>query len=803
MTDKRPDGIRDYHEPAGGWGALRAVAVALKRQQVIVQGSKTLLKNNQADGFDCPGCAWPDPKHTSAFEFCENGAKAVAWESTAKRVDPAFFAEHKVAELWEQPDHWLEGQGRLTHPLRYDVATDHFEVVDWEEAIADIGARMRALAHADEAEFYTSGRASNEAAFLFQLYARAFGTNNFPDCSNMCHEATSVGLPESIGIGKGTVSLEDFDHADLILSIGHNPGTNHPRMMTSLHDAAKRGAAIIVLNPLKERALERFQSPQAPLEMMTLGAVPIASTYLQVKVGGDAAALKGICKALIALERDAGKAHTAPVLDTDFIAGHTTGFEDFVADLDATPWPALERASGLARDDLEQVAAAYAAAKATIVCYGMGVTQHRDGTSNVQQIANLLLLKGNIGRVGAGICPLRGHSNVQGDRTVGITERPSKAFLDRMEDVFGFAQPRERGHSVVESIAAMRDGTAKALICLGGNLAVAAPDPQTCFASFKKLDLIVSLATKLNRTHLLTGGTTYILPVLGRTELDVQASGVQAVTVEDSMSMVHASRGFLAPPSDEVRSEPWIVARLARATLGDTVPVDWEGLCGDYALVRDKIEAVFPDFAGYNDRIRKPGGFPLPNSASERIWKTASGKANFLIFRPVREQGEEDDADVLRLASLRSHDQYNTTIYGLDDRYRGVFGRRDVLFLNAREMERLGFAEGDMVDVETALAHAHPDRVVRSLMIVRYDLPDGCCGAYYPETQPLIALEDCDPDSLTPSYKSVHVRLRRASAADLAAATVVREGLIGRASERTPVHGPGVTASSLSSPSGG
>ena len=780
MTDKRPDGIRDYHEPAGGWGALKAVAVALKRQQVVVQGSKTLLKNNQPDGFDCPGCAWPDPKHTSAFEFCENGAKAVAWESTAKRVDPAFFARHKVAELWEQPDHWLEGQGRLTHPLRYNAATDHYEVVGWDEAIADIGARMAALDHPDQAEFYTSGRASNEAAFLFQLYARAFGTNNFPDCSNMCHEATSVGLPQSIGIGKGTVSLEDFDHADLILSMGHNPGTNHPRMMTSLHDAAKRGATIIVFNPLKERALERFQAPQEPIEMVTLSSTPIASAYFQVKVGGDAAALKGICKSLIDMDRAARAADTAPVLDHSFIAGHTAGFDAFVADLDATSWADIERGSGLPQADLEQVARAYAAADATIVCYGMGITQHRTGTSNVQQIANLLLLKGNMGRPGAGISPLRGHSNVQGDRTVGITEIPSKAFLDRMESVFGFAQPRAHGHSVVDAIAAMRDGTSKAIISLGGNLAVAGPDPAACFAAFRNLDLSVSLATKLNRTHLLTGKTTYILPVLGRTELDEQATGVQSVTVEDSMSMVHASRGFLAPPSDMVRSEPWIIASLARATLGDKVPVDWEKLAGDYALIRDKIEAVFPDFEAYNDRIRKPGGFHLPNSAAERVWKTESGKANFLIYPHGDDDVDTAQSGILRLTSLRAHDQYNTTIYGLDDRYRGVFGRRDVLFLNVRDMARLGFAEGDVVDVETALTHAHPDRVVRALTIVRYDLPDGCCGAYYPETQPLIALEDCDPQSLTPSYKSVPVRLRLATPDDLAAATVVRAGVVGR-----------------------
>lgn len=779
MTQKRPDGIRDYDKPAGGWGALKAVAETLKRQQVLVQGVETLLENNQPGGFDCPGCAWPDPKHTSAFEFCENGAKAVTWESTAKRVDPAFFASHSVSDLWQQPDHWLENQGRLTHPLRYNPATDHYEVVTWAAALADIGARMQALEHPDQAEFYTSGRASNEAAFVFQLFARAFGTNNFPDCSNMCHEPTSVGLPRAIGVGKATVTLEDYEHCDFIFSIGHNPGTNHPRMMTSLHDAAKRGATIIVMNPFKERALERFQAPQVPLEMATMTSVPIATTYFQVRIGGDAAALKGICKALVELDRAAAAADLAPVLDHDFIAGHTAGFDAFVADLELAQWKDIERSSGLTRADLQGIARAYAGSKAAIVSYGMGITQHRTGTSNVEQIVAFLLLRGNIGRIGAGISPLRGHSNVQGNRTVGITERPSTAMLDRFRDTFGFEPPRNVGHSVVESIAAMRDGTSKAIICLGGNLAIAAPDPTACFEAFRKLDLAVSLATKLNRTHLLTGKATYILPVISRTERDEQASGPQSITVEDSMSMVHASRGFLQPPSGEARSEPWILASLARATLGAKVPVDWEGLVADYALIRDKIESVYPEFTAYNARILEPGGFQLPNAAQQRVWNTASGKANFRIFDHLEEDVSTDDPDILRLATMRSHDQYNTTIYGLDDRYRGVFGRRDVLMMNETDMARIGLAEGDLVDVETALDHASPDRIVRGLTVVRYDLPINCCGAYYPESQALVALDHIDKQCLTPSYKSVPVRVRPAAAGVGGETAVRREGLTG------------------------
>ena len=775
MRRKRPEGIKDYTGPAGGWGALKAVAVSLKAQQIVSQGAQTLLKSNQPDGFDCPSCAWPDPKHSSSFEFCENGAKAVAWESTAKRIGGDFFAQHSVSDLWEKTDHWIEDQGRVTEPLRYNAATDHYEVVGWDEALAEIGAGLAALEDPNQAEFYTSGRCSNEAAFLYQLFARLYGTNNFPDCSNMCHEATSVGLPKSIGIGKGTVSLEDFDHADLILSIGHNPGTNHPRMMATLRDVARRGGKIIVFNPLKERSLERFESPQSVVEMATLSATPIATSYLQVKVGGDAAALKGIAKALVALDTP-----DAPVLDHAFIAEHTAGLEAFRADLDATDWAAIEQSSGLARADLEAVAQIYAQSKATICCYGMGITQHRTGTSNVQQIANLLLLRGNMGRPGAGICPLRGHSNVQGDRTVGITERPSAALLDKIQDVFGFDPPRADGHSVVESIAAMRDGTAKAIVCLGGNLAIASSDPQACAQGFRNMDLAVHITTKLNRTHLLMAKASYVLPCLGRTERDTQEGGPQAVTVEDSMSMVHASRGFLMPPGENVRSEPWIVAGIAKATLGGKGAIDWDGYVANYDRIRDKIEAVFPAFKDYNTRIRAPGGFHLPNSAAERVWNTDTGKANFIVATGVEEDETTRDPSVLRLTTLRSHDQYNTTIYALDDRYRGVFGRRDVLFLNAKEIARLGFVEGDVVDVTTALAFKRDDRIVQGLMLVEHALPDGCCASYYPETQPLIALEDHDPQSLTPSYKSVPVQIRSAGTKNAADRIVARAGVAGR-----------------------
>jgi molybdopterin-dependent oxidoreductase alpha subunit len=787
MDEQRPEGIETYDDPAGGWGALRAVASALKQQQAVERGTQALWKQNKPEGFDCPSCAWPDPDHTAAFEFCENGAKAVAWESTSRRVGPDFFAQHSVADLWQQSDHWLEDQGRVTHPLRYNAASGHYEPVSWEDAMLAIGKGLAALDNPDRAEFYTSGRASNEAAFLYQLFVRLYGTNNFPDCSNMCHEATSVGLPKSIGIGKGTVSLEDFDHADLILSFGHNPGTNHPRMMATLRSAARRGARIIVFNPLRERALERFASPQSPVEMATLSATPIADTYLQVKVGGDAAAIKGIAKALLALDAAALAAGEPGVIDRDFIAEHTHGFDAFVADAEAADWNVIVRDSGLPRADLEGVAAVYAKAKATILCYGMGITQHRTGTQNVQQLANLLLMKGNIGKKGAGICPLRGHSNVQGDRTVGIWERPTEAFLNKMQEVFNFDPPRKHGNSVVESIAAMREGFAKAVVCLGGNLAIACSDPAACADGFRKQDLAVHITTKLNRTHLLLAKDSFILPCLGRTDLDVQATGSQAVTVEDSMSMVHASRGFLKPPGEMVRSEPWIIAHMAKATLEamgrpQAGGVDWEGLVGDYDLIRDLIEQVFPAFANYNQGIRKPGGFHLVNSASLRQWNTPDGKAQFLTHASLDEDEITDDPTVLRLTTLRSHDQYNTTVYGLDDRYRGVFGRRDILFVSPTQLARLGLKEGDVVDVATALAHAAPGRVVRGLTLVAQSLPDGCCGAYYPETQPLIALEHHDPQSMTPAYKSIPVKITLAEPAvpgEMDELVVRRDGVAG------------------------
>jgi molybdopterin-dependent oxidoreductase alpha subunit len=652
--------------------------------------------------------------------------------------------------------------------MEYDPATDRFRPVSWQDAFDRIGAALRALPDPNMAEFYTSGRASNEAAFLFQLFVRAYGTNNFPDCSNMCHEATSVGLPESIGVGKGTVTLEDFDHADAIFSIGHNPGTNHPRMMTTLREASRRGAPIVVFNPLKERALERFASPQDPVEMATFSSTPIASAFHQLRVGGDMAVLKGMMKHVLARDAADLAAGGRGVLDRDFIAEHTVGLPELQADLAALSWEAIEAKSGLARQVIEAAADIYINAERVIVCYGMGVTQHRHGTENVQQIANLLMLRGNIGRQGAGICPLRGHSNVQGDRTVGVTEKPGAALLDGIERAFGFRPPAAHGHSVVETVEAMREGRSRALVCLGGNLAVAMPDPEATFAAMRGLDLAVHLATKLNRSHLLLAKQSFILPVLGRTELDMQASGPQSVTVEDSMSMVHASAGRLPPASPHLRSEPAVIAGIAAATLQGKYGIDWDGFIADYDRIRDAIALVFPDFADYNRRVRVPGGFQLDVPAMRRDWRTPTGRAQFLVAPGVDDGTYPAGDDVLMLMTLRSHDQYNTTIYGLDDRYRGVFGRRDILFMHEADLAAQGLAHGDLVDV-MAVTPISGSHVVCGLTAIAFDIPRGCVAAYYPETNGLIALSHYDRRSGTPAYKGTPVRVTKATR-ELAAA---------------------------------
>ena len=657
----------------------------------------------------------------------------------------------------------LEEHGRLTEPMRYDATTDHYVPIDWADAFAMIGRELNALDSPNEAEFYTSGRTSNEAAFMYQLFARRFGTNNFPDCSNMCHEPTSVGLPESIGIGKGTVVLDDFAHTEAIFIIGQNPGTNSPRMLTELHRASRRGVPITVFNPLRERALEWFAAPQDPVEMVTSGETRIASEYCQVRGGGDVAALKGMMKLVLETHDEAVAKGAAPVLDLDFIAEHTHGFEAFADDLHLTDWADILRVCGLSREQLQRAAETYMRARAVILVYGMGVTQHRLGTANVQQMVNLLLLRGHFGKPGAGICPVRGHSNVQGDRTMGVDEKPKPAFLDQLKKVFGFDPPRAHGHNVVTALEAIISGRAKVFVGLGGNFVRAVPDWPVVEAAMRNLRLTVAISTKLNRGHLVHGQQALILPVLARSDLDMQAGGRQSVTVEDSMSMVHASSGFFAPPSSHLKSEVAIVCGMAKATLPGS-GIDWDFFAADYNRIRDKIEEVFPElFAHFNERIRRRGGFHLANPPRQRVWNTATGRANFLIFPGIDENPPVPNPEMLRLATLRSHDQYNTTIYSLDDRYRGVFGGRMVAFMNEADMKARGIAEGDLVEIES-LFDDGKRRIVGGFWAKPHKIAAGTIGAYYPETNPLLPVAYHDVKSGTPAAKSIPVLVRPQSA---------------------------------------
>lgn len=754
-------GLGEYSGPAGGWGAVKACATHVLTQKSPVRDTIALFSMNQHSGFDCPGCAWPDPEHRAPMELCENGVKAVSWETTHKKVGPKFFARNTVTSLLSQSDYELENNGRLTHPMKYDAASDRYLPVTWEQAFAEIGALLRDISP-EQTEFYTSGRASNEAAFLYQLFAREYGTNNFPDCSNMCHSPTGAGLGSAIGIGKGTVELRDFEAADLVICVGHNPGTNHPRMLSTLREVAKRGGKIISVNPLRERGLERFSFPQSPSEMLTGRHTTLSDAYFQIRTGGDSWFFNGVMKSLLEMHAARLAASEPGVIDEAFIQSLTVGFNELNASLQALAWEEIERGSGMTRAMIEQFAAIYASHEKVIICYGLGITQHRNGTQNVQQLVNLLLMRGNMGKEGAGICPLRGHSNVQGDRSVGINEAPSEAFLTRLDQYFGITAPRKHGHSAVESIRAIEQKASRALICLGGNLAVAMPDPLRTFPAVRGLDLQVHVATKLNRSHLLVCKNTWLFPTLGRSERDMQSTGIQSVTVEDSMSMVHASTGSLKPASRWLKSEPAIVAGLARATLPDS-PVDWEGLMGNYRHIRDAIEYVVPEFSQYNERIVAPGGFRLDNPASRGDYRTASGKAQFHLCNLTAIDSDSLPKEHLVLATIRSHDQYNTTIYGMDDRYRGVSGRRDVIFLSAEEAAARGLAAGDVVDI-TALesnGEQSEQRKMYAQTVHVIPMASGSIAAYLPEANILLSLDAVDEASMTPAYKSVPVVIEK------------------------------------------
>lgn len=766
--------IKKYTHAAGGWGALISTSKHLLKSENVAKNIRNLLRTNQDKGFDCPGCAWGEDGEKGFFHFCENGAKAVNWEGTRRRVNAAFFAQHPVSWLRKQSDYFLEYQGRLNQPVRYNSQTDHYEAISWDDAFALIAKHIKQLGSPNQAEFYTSGRASNEAAFLYQLFARAVGTNNFPDCSNMCHEATSVGLAQSIGIGKGTTRMEDFAKADAIFLFGQNPATNHPRMMDTLYKASRRGASIVSFNNLKERGLERFTNPQNKIEMITNGSTPISGHYFKPKLGGDMAAVRGMVKALYEFDQNEIAQGRPSIFDHEYLAAHTNGMEDYLAKVAATPWDDILEQSGLTRKEIDSAATTYRQAKRVITTWAMGITQHKHSVNTIQEIVNLQLLFGQIGREGAGVCPVRGHSNVQGDRTVGINEKPSAAFNQKMEQVFNFTVPKQPGHNVVESIKSMLAGESKVFIALGGNFVSATPDTRLTQQALESCHLTVSIATKLNRTHLSPGQDSLILPCLGRTDIDLQKQGQQCVTVEDSFSMVHASYGAVANDKEhndqgEMRSEPAIIAGMAQATLGSH-PVAWLDLIDDYDRIRSLIEQVIPGFAGVNEKIKQPGGFYLGNSARENNWQTPSGKAEIIThdlpehLLPAKLRAMSDQA-VFVLQTMRSHDQYNTTIYGFDDRYRGVFGERKVLFMNAQDIEKIGLKAGERVDIRSLYADQY-EREVFGFKLVAYDIPVGNIAAYFPEANPLVALHDSGDLSHTPVSKAIAVTVKKSTETD-------------------------------------
>jgi molybdopterin-dependent oxidoreductase alpha subunit len=754
--------FREYGGPAGGWGSARSLQDILAREGVPVSGALTMLRQNKPHGFQCVSCAWSKPGKPLPFEFCENGAKATAWEITSHRAGPDFFARHTVTELLGWRDHDLEQAGRLTQPMRYDAALDRYVPVAWDAAFADIGSRLRAVADRKRVVFYGSGRCSNEASYLYGLFARLYGNNNLPDSSNMCHETTSVALPASIGVPVGTVTLDDLAKTGCILFFGQNPGTNSPRMLHPLQHAARRGVPIITYNPLRERALERFTNPQSPLEMLTGEETRISSQYHQVRIAGDLAALTGICKSLVDMEETARRAGKPGVLDQAFIADHTVGFDSFAAFLRAHEWDAIEYESGLTRAAMEATARVYAAAPSALAIYGMGLTQHRNGVATIRMLVNLLLMRGNIGKPGAGICPVRGHSNVQGQRTVGITEKAGMVPLDRLAEQYGFAPPREDGLNTVEACEEILAGRIEAFVMLGGNFARAIPDTARMEEVWRDMALTVNVATKLNRSALLPGKTGYLLPVLGRIETDMQATGPQSVSIEDSLACIHGSRGVKSPPSRHLLSEVAVVAGMAKATLPANPNTPWDAWTGDYRLIRTAIGETYPDtFYDFERRMWEPGGFHRDLPARKRVWKTPSGKAEFVTPDGLVEDDDmpADGHDVLRLMTLRSNDQFNTTIYGYSDRFRGIEGTRDVLLMNADDIARLGLVEDGPVVVTTAGTDNHL-RELHGLKVRPYPIPPGCVGAYYPEANVLLPLSHYAKGSKTPAAKNIPVRVR-------------------------------------------
>ncbi len=744
-----------YEGAVGGWGSLKGLtAVTLREQPNPVTLAAQLLRQNKQDGFMCVSCAWGKPEPTNVAEFCENGAKATAWDLTRHRCTPEFFSAHTLTELRTWKDFDLEHQGRLTAPLRFDKATDKYVECDWDDAFAAIAQELKAL-DPKSVVFYASGRASLETSYMYGLLARMYGNNNLPDSSNMCHESTSVGLKQSLGSPVGTVTLEDFEHTDCILFFGQNVGSNSPRMLHQLQPCAQRGVPIVTFNPLRERGLEEFTNPQSPIQMVTGTSTSISTQYYQLRAGSDIAAMTGMCKWLIEQD-DAGNR----VLDYAFISEHTHGFDEFSAFCRAAEWSAIELETGLPREAIETAAATYATSKACILVYGMGLTQHRFGVQNVHMACNLLLLRGTIGQAGAGACPVRGHSNVQGQRTVGISEKPELVPLDKLASQFGFSPPREKGLNTVEACEGILDGSVRGFVSLGGNFIRAIPDTERMEPAWTKLRLSMQIATKLNRAHLVPGEVTYLLPCLSRIERDTQGDVVQTVTMEDSTSVIHPSNGNVAPSSETLLSETAIVARLAKALLPANPKLDWDAWTRDYALVRDAIAETYPQWFGdFNNRIKKPGGFHRPNKASQRDFSdTETGLANFFAPKGLSATGFADAPGLLRLITLRSNDQFNTTIYGYEDRLRDVSGTREIVFMNPDDIAEYGLQDGDTIGLATESEDKLP-REKHGLKVFAYSIPRGCIGAYYPECNVLIPVGHYAEESKVPAAKSVPVRI--------------------------------------------
>lgn len=744
--------LTERKDRAAGIPAVIESLAHIREETGVLDGISILNRLNQKDGFDCPGCAWPDPHHRSKLgEYCENGVKAVAEEATTKRVDRAFFAKHSVEELSLWSDHDLGKSGRITEPFILRKGSSHYEPLAWEEAYTLIAQRLNTLASPNDAIFYTSGRASNEAAYLYQLFVRMFGTNNLPDCSNMCHESSGTGLGETIGVGKGTVTLDDIHAAKLIIVMGQNPGTNHPRMLSALEKCVQNGGRIVSVNPLPEAGTHGFVNPQSVGAVLRNGTL-FETLHVGLRINGDVAFLKGVMRLLL----DKEDAAPGTVFDHAFIDGRTNGFDPFLADLRKVDPAAMAALCGVPLEQLQQVADLVASTDQIIVTWAMGLTQHVNAVANIHQIVNLLLLRGAFGKPGAGACPVRGHSNVQGDRTMGIFERPAPALLDALDARYGFSAPREHGHDVVAAIEAMRDRKGLVFFALGGNFISATPDSEVTARAIMNCSLTVQVSTKLNRSHVITGEEAIILPCLGRTERDVQQGRPQFVTVEDSMSVVHRSQGSHGPASPHLRSEPTIVCELAAATLGNRFAVDWKKLAHDYDAVRDEIEAVIPGFEDFNRRVRKPDGFLLPNGAREGArFTTPDGRARFMVDQPpVWNLGKGE----YLMMTIRTHDQFNTTIYGLHDRYRGIHGERRVLLMHKDDMAQEGLAERDLVD----LVGVHrAERVATNFFVVPYDIARGCTATYFPEANVLVPLDQKAVGSGTPASKSVVITLRK------------------------------------------